>query len=74
MYKAKVEWYNDYDDVDDTTYVIVCADSWQEAMKYVAEEFHYLTSVEMTELHQGTSHMIYLPPECVIDVTRENTW
>lgn len=74
MYKAKVSWYNDYDDKDEVSFVLVCAESWEAAMRYITESFEYIDSIEIEQIHPGEQRIVYLPPECVVDVTRENRW
>lgn len=74
MYKAKVSWYNDYEDKDEVSFILVCAESWEAAMKYIVEGFDYIDSIEIEQLHAGEHRIVYIPPECVVDVTRENNW
>ena len=44
MYKAKVSWYNDYEDTDEVSFILVCAESWETAMKYIVEAFDFIMS------------------------------
>ena len=74
MYKAKVSWYNDYEDTDEVSFILVCAESWETAMKYIVEAFDFIDSVEIEQIRAGEHRIVYIPPECVVDVTRENNW
>ena len=74
MYKAKVSWYNDYEDTDEVSFILVCAESWEAAMKYIVEAFENIEFIEIEQLRAGDHRIVYIPPECVVDVTRENNW
>ena len=74
MYKAKVSWYNDYEDKDEVSFILVCAESWEAAMKYIVEAFENIEFIEIEQLRAGDHRIVYIPPECMADVTKENIW
>ena len=74
MYKAKVSWYNDYEDTDEVSFILVCAESWEAAMKYIVEAFENIEFIEIEQLRAGDHRIVYIPPECMVDVTKENIW
>lgn len=74
MYKAKVSWYNDYEDKDEVSFILVCAESWEAAMKYIVEAFDCIEFIEIEQLRAGDHRIVYIPPECMVDVTKENIW
>lgn len=74
MYKAKVSWYNEYEDKDEISFILVCAESWEAAMKYIVEAFEHIEFIEIEQLRAGEDRIVYIPSECMADVTRENIW
>lgn len=49
-YIFKVVWYNDYDDVDWTSYGTIGAESFEEAMYHIEERFPSIFKIEIRSL------------------------
>jgi len=47
MYYAKVNWYNDYDEKDIITHIMIPAADYNEAMQVITSQFSYINSIEM---------------------------
>lgn len=51
-YVFKANWYNDYDEKNETSRAIVMAESYAEAMRKIEQRLPYLTSCEITEINE----------------------
>ena len=72
MYKAIVKWYNDYEEKDEVTYMMICAASYAEAVSRVCESFTYIDRIEIEEVHGSEHHIVYIPADLFDRIAEEN--
>ena len=71
MYYAEVNWLNDYGE-DRITHMFVMADSYEEAMLYIGQDFDHIYSIKIEEFYSEKCNIIYIPEEAVEQVKHEN--
>lgn len=74
MFEVEVKWYNDFDEEEVVDHMIVCAASYDEAVKCITEEVEYIDYIHISQIHSGMSHVVYVPEECMNDVVVANTF
>lgn len=74
MYYAKVNWYNDYDESDEISHLIVCADGWNEAMQKINGEFSYINSIEMRQIQSDKCDVVFITEEILDTIEQQNEW
>ena len=74
MYYVKVNWYNDYDESDEISHMIVCAEDWNEAMQKVNGQFNYINSIEMRKIQSDKCDVVYITEEILDTIEQENGW
>ena len=75
MYYAIVNWYNEYDEEDIISHMLVPADDWNDAMSKVVKQFQWINSIKMEEISGcGNAEVVYIPENCVEAVINENNY
>ena len=74
MYFAKVNWYNDYEEKDVISCMIICADDWNEAMAKVSKQFNYINSINMEQLDSTECDVVYITEDMLDGIRKENTY
>ena len=73
MYYAKVNWYDDCDEKDVISHVMIPAADYNEAMQVITSQFDYINSLEMKEVDGcGECKLVFIPESYVEDVIAEN--
>ena len=72
MYYAKVNWYNDYDEKDIITHIMIPAADYNEAMQEITSQFSYINSIEMKVVDSCECKLVFIPESCVEAVIAEN--
>lgn len=75
MYYAVVNWYNEYDDEEDSvSHLMIPASNWNEAMQKITNQFRWINSIKMEELISEEAEVVYIPSGCIKAVINENTY
>ena len=74
MYYAKVNWFNEFKETDTISHVIVLGTDWNEAMAKINDEFTYINSIEMTQLHDIACNVVYITEDMIDGIIMENNW
>lgn len=75
MYYAVVNWYDDYNEEDKVNRMLILADSWNEAMQQITNEFQWINSIQMQGVVDGDkTKIIYIPEDCVDAIIKENSY
>ena len=74
MYLAKVNWYNDYENKDVISCMILCAGDWNEAMEKVSGQFNYINSIQMEQLDATECDVVYMTEDMLDDIRKENAY
>lgn len=74
MYYAKIKWYVDCDDSEQTSHIMVGASSFKQAMEYIEHEFDEIVSIELEQINVEDTKCVYLPDDCVEAVKNKNTF
>ena len=74
MYYAVVEWWDSIKEEDIFSHMIICANSYAEAMEYIEEAFDEIDSLEIRVVNKEQSHIIFLPLDHATAVIEENIW
>jgi len=76
--KAKVSWYNEYDENDNTDYVAGFAESVSKFTEKLDEEFSNIFDVQIEVVNSWASEtqLIYLPsdPNWIATLVKENSY
>ena len=72
MYYAKVNWYNDHDEKDVISHMMIPAADYNEAMQAITSNFRYINSLEMKEVDGIECKFVFIPESCVEAVIAEN--
>ena len=71
MYYAIIHWYNEKDNLE-TSYLIVLASSYSEALVHVEAAFDDISDVMIDQLESTEQHIVYLPETVASAVKNEN--
>ena len=75
MYYAIVNWYNEYDEEDIISHMLVPADDWNDAMSKVVKQFQWINSIKMEEISGCVNaEVVYIPENCAEAVINENNY
>ena len=75
MYYAIVNWYNEYDEEDIISHMLVPADDWNDAMSKVVKQFQWINSIKMEEISGcANAEVVYIPENCAEAVINENNY
>lgn len=72
MYFAKVNWYNDYEEKDIISCMIICASNWNEAMEKVSGQFNYINSIQMDQIDSTECDVVYITEDMLDGILKEN--
>lgn len=74
MYFAKVNWYNDYDEKDVISCMIICANGWNEAMEKISKQFTWINSIQMDQLDSDECDVVYITEDMLDGILKENSY
>lgn len=72
MYYAEIMWWDEYEGKDVITHIFVAAGSYEEATRYINQDFDHIESIKIEEFDSEERHIIYIPKEVVQQVKKEN--
>ena len=65
IYWAEIQWYNDYDGIDQTDTTVILAHNMEQAAQIIEKNFDYISKVTIESIAEGTQGtIIYLPNDC----------
>ena len=74
MYFAKVNWYNDYEEKDIISCMIICASNWNEAMEKVSGQFSFINSINMEQIYYEKCDVVYITEDMLDGILKENSF
>lgn len=74
MYYAEVTWLDKYKEKDIITYMFIIASSYNEAMRYISQDFDCIESIKIEEVDSEERHIIYIPKDAVQQTKEENLY
>lgn len=74
MYFARIMWWDELSEKDEATNMFICADSYENATRYIMEDFGYVESISIEQLDSEERHIIYVPEEVAQQVKEENLY
>lgn len=74
MYYVKMEYYCDYDDKEYTYHMMICAESYAEAVEKATKDYKWVNSLTVEQIQFEKCDVIYIPKDCVDAVVAENNY
>lgn len=74
MYYAKVNWYDEYNEKDIISHIIICASNWNDAMQKINNSFTWLNSIEMRQVQAEEVDVVFINEDAVESILKENDW
>lgn len=77
MYYAKVTWYNEYNDKEEVTHMMLPAANYVEACKEIERAYGDVLSIHLEQLYKLNENdikAVYIPADVVESVKKENTF
>lgn len=74
MYYAKVMQFDKYNEKDIITHMFIIASSYNEAMRYISQNFNCIESIKIEKFDSEERHIIYIPKDAVQQAKEENLY
>ena len=74
MYYAEVNWYNVMDETDIVEHIIICTDSWNDAVQEIINTYEYVNSINIRQINSDGNKIVAVPEESVDKIIDLNSY